>query len=120
MGLDARMMDRPLSITHLLERARTVFPDVEVVSRRPDRSLVTQTYADTYARAERLARALGRLGVGVGDRVATFAWNHREHLECYLGIPAMGDRHGIEVTHAWGMTETNPLGTLARATPRVR
>jgi fatty-acyl-CoA synthase len=23
-------------------------------------------------------------------------------------------RHGLEVTHAWGMTETNPLGTLAR------
>jgi fatty-acyl-CoA synthase len=32
--------------------------------------------------------------------------------------PAMIDgfrrRHGLEVTHAWGMTETNPLGTLAR------
>lgn len=23
-------------------------------------------------------------------------------------------RHGLAVTHAWGMTETNPLGTLAR------
>lgn len=23
-------------------------------------------------------------------------------------------RHGLRVTHAWGMTETNPLGTLAR------
>jgi len=23
-------------------------------------------------------------------------------------------RHGLTVTHAWGMTETNPLGTLAR------
>ncbi|MCC6554505.1 MAG: long-chain fatty acid--CoA ligase [Polyangiaceae bacterium] len=23
-------------------------------------------------------------------------------------------RHGLHVTHAWGMTETNPLGTLAR------
>jgi fatty-acyl-CoA synthase len=32
--------------------------------------------------------------------------------------PAMIDgfkkRHGLIVTHAWGMTETNPLGTLAR------
>lgn len=32
--------------------------------------------------------------------------------------PAMIDgfksRHNLEVTHAWGMTETNPLGTLAR------
>jgi len=24
------------------------------------------------------------------------------------------ERHRLEVTHAWGMTETNPLGTLAR------
>jgi fatty-acyl-CoA synthase len=23
-------------------------------------------------------------------------------------------RHGLDVTHAWGMTETNPLGTVAR------
>jgi fatty-acyl-CoA synthase len=32
--------------------------------------------------------------------------------------PAMIDgfqrRHGLVVTHAWGMTETNPLGTIAR------
>jgi fatty-acyl-CoA synthase len=32
--------------------------------------------------------------------------------------PAMIDgfkrRHNLDVTHAWGMTETNPLGTLAR------
>ncbi len=35
-------------------------------------------------------------------------------------IRGFADRHGLEVTHAWGMTETNPLGTIARATPRVR
>ena len=32
--------------------------------------------------------------------------------------PAMIDgfrkRHGLEVTHAWGMTEMSPLGTVAR------
>lgn len=87
---DARMMDFPLTITHLLERARAVFPHVEVVSRRPDKSYHRQTYADTYARAERLARALRRLGVQDGDRIATLCWNHNQHLECYFGIPAMG------------------------------
>src|SRR6185369_15109072 len=38
--------------------------------------------------------------------------------------PAMIDgfakRHGLEVTHAWGMTETNPLGTLARVKRHLR
>ena len=28
-------------------------------------------------------------------------------------------RHGLEVTHAWGMTETSPLGTLARVKPHL-
>ena len=29
-------------------------------------------------------------------------------------IKGFRERHRLEVTHAWGMTETNPLGTLAR------
>jgi fatty-acyl-CoA synthase len=29
-------------------------------------------------------------------------------------IEGFRTRHDLEVTHAWGMTETNPLGTLAR------
>lgn len=38
--------------------------------------------------------------------------------------PAMIDgfkkRHGLDVTHAWGMTETNPVGTLARVKRTLR
>ena len=64
--LDGQMMTFPLTITHLLERARAIFPDAQVVSRRPDKSLITQTYRETYARAEKLGRALGRLGVSKG------------------------------------------------------
>ena len=90
MGLDGRMMDFPLSITHLLERGRALFPDVEVVTRRADKSLARSTYAATYGRAERLGRALARLGVKPGECVATLAWNHQQHLECYLGLPACG------------------------------
>lgn len=29
-------------------------------------------------------------------------------------------RHGLVVTHAWGMTETSPVGTLARVKPHLR
>lgn len=90
MNLNGRMMDFPLTITHILEHGRSIFPNVEVVSRRPDKSLIRQTFAQTYERAERLARALKKLGVKDGDRIGTFCWNHREHLECYLGVPAMG------------------------------
>jgi fatty-acyl-CoA synthase len=29
-------------------------------------------------------------------------------------------RHGLEVTHAWGMTELNPVGTVARLKPHLQ
>ena len=48
------------------------------------------SFSEVAERAERLAAALRRLGVGVGDRVGTFCWNHQEHLEAYLVIPSMG------------------------------
>ena len=34
-------------------------------------------------------------------------------------IDGFRERHRLIVTHAWGMTETNPLGTVARVTPKV-
>src|SRR6185503_319654 len=88
--LAGRMMNYPLTLTHLLRRASTYFPGSEVVSRRSDRSLHRGTYRSVHERASRLAGALKRLGVKPGDRVATLCWNHQEHLEAYLGVPAMG------------------------------
>ena len=44
-----------------------------------------------YRRAKKLCSALiSRLGVKEGDRVATFAWNHYQHLELYYAIPGAG------------------------------
>jgi fatty-acyl-CoA synthase len=34
-------------------------------------------------------------------------------------VRAFRDEFGVEVTHAWGMTETSPLGTLSTPTPEV-
>ena len=66
--------------------------DVEMVSRRVRRGHPSiLRYGDMIgARARRLAAALKRLGVGPGDRVATLAWNHTEHLEAYFAVPSMG------------------------------
>src|SRR5437868_8856812 len=88
--LAGRMMPFPLTLTHVLERARLFFPTHEVVSRKPDKSLVRHTYAQIHARAVKLARALDRLGVERGARVATLCWNHHAHLEAYLGVPSSG------------------------------
>jgi acyl-CoA synthetase (AMP-forming)/AMP-acid ligase II len=88
--VDGLMMDYPLTVPHLLDRAARYFPGVEVVSRRPDRSVARSSYAEVRQRAHQLAGGLVRLGVGRGDRVATLGWNHARHLEAYFGVPLMG------------------------------
>lgn len=88
--MQSTMMQRPLLLDELLDRAATEFGDIEIVSQRPDKSCHRYTYADMAARAKRLASALSALGVRQGDRVATLCWNHYAHLEAYFGIPAMG------------------------------
>ncbi|MGH9863182.1 MAG: long-chain fatty acid--CoA ligase [Candidatus Acidiferrales bacterium] len=84
------MMDYPLTLTHILERASRLFGAVEIVSRRPDKTPVRSTYADLHRRAGALAEGLQRAGLRGGDRVATLMWNHATHLEAYFGIPAAG------------------------------
>ena len=88
--MQSTMMNVPLSLNHLLERAGTLFAGNTVVSRLPDKSLRTHTYGEIYRRARALASALQALGLKPGDRVATLCWNHHAHLECYFGIPAAG------------------------------
>jgi fatty-acyl-CoA synthase len=52
--LAGRMMDFPLTLTHLLERARTQFPTATIVSTQPDKSRTRATYAD-FSEKEKLA-----------------------------------------------------------------
>jgi len=80
----------PLSINPLVERAGKLFPQVEIVSRLPDKSLLRHTFGDFHRRTRRLGAALLAAGLKKGDRVATLCWNHHAHLECYFGIPAAG------------------------------
>ena len=80
----------PLSLNNLLERAGRLYPDSEIVTRLPDKSLVRHRFADFYRRARALGSASIAAGLKKGDRVATLCWNHYAHLECYFGIPAAG------------------------------
>jgi fatty-acyl-CoA synthase len=81
--------DHPLTLQHVLERMRGLYADSEVVSVRGGER-TRASYGEVVERVERLAGALSQLGIGQGDRVATFAWNTREHLEVYLATPCMG------------------------------
>ena len=84
------MMDFPLTLAHLFERFGRYYPSVEIVSRRPDKSIHRSSYGELHRRVQKLANALLRLGVKPGDRVATLGWNHSRHLEAYFGVPLMG------------------------------
>jgi fatty-acyl-CoA synthase len=88
--MKSTMMDVPLSLDHLLERAGKLFAGNEIVSRLPDKSLRRHSYGDFHRRTRALAAALRSLGLKKGERVATLCWNHHAHLECYFGIPAAG------------------------------
>jgi fatty-acyl-CoA synthase len=84
------MMDFPLTLPTILERAGKIFPRVEIVSRNPDKSITRTCYGEFYRRARRLASALTKLGMKPGDRVASMMWNHSGHLEAFFGVPCAG------------------------------
>lgn len=84
------MMDVPLLLPQLLDRAQALYEYREIVTRRPDRSIHRYTTGEMIERSRRLAVALRGLGVDKGDRVGTLAWNHYQHMEAYLGIPSAG------------------------------
>ncbi|MFD9244589.1 long-chain-fatty-acid--CoA ligase [Streptomyces sp. NPDC059556] len=89
--MKSTMQDRELLVRDLLAHGQRVYADSQVVrcaDARNERSL--QTFADIAAQAEQLAAALARLGVRIGERVATLAWNTPEHLVAYLAVPSMG------------------------------
>ncbi len=83
------MQEVPLLISHILRHGQEVHGESEVVTVMAD-GYRSATFAEVGAQAERLAKALGRLGVGEGDRVGTFTPNNQEHLVAYLGVPSMG------------------------------
>jgi fatty-acyl-CoA synthase len=82
--------DFPLTLHHILHRLRRTSPGKEVVTLTSAQEVERSTFADVAERVDRLARALGKLGVEPGDRVGTFAWNNRRHLELYFAIPCVG------------------------------
>jgi len=88
--MNGLMMDFPLTLSAILRRAEALFGDHEVVTRLPDRALHRYRYRDLTNRTRRLASALRDLGIRSGDRVATLAWNHSQHLETYFAVPLAG------------------------------
>ena len=84
------MLDYPLLLSTLYERAVRIYSHREIVSLNPDGSLHRTTYGETDIRVRKLATALGRLGIEPGDPVATLAWNTHLHHEIYWATANTG------------------------------
>lgn len=88
----------PLLLSTLMNRPVSLKPDeTGVVYRNPDTGQYSRfTWRQWYERTCRLAHALQGIGVQPGrpgkpgDRVATMALNHNQHLELYYAVSCTG------------------------------
>ena len=76
----------PLSPLTFLEHAAKVYPNKVAVVHDDWRV----SYAELYQRCKRLASALSKAGVGLGDTVAVMAPNVPALLEAHYGVPMAG------------------------------
>ena len=88
--MNGLMQDWPLLIHRIIDYARVQHPNRAVISRSVEGPMHRTTYAEIHERARRLAKRLERDGIGVGDRVATLAWNTWRHMEAWYGITGVG------------------------------
>jgi 3-(methylthio)propionyl---CoA ligase len=88
--LMGQMMEQPLLVSTIIEFAARHYGGSEIVSRRVEGDMHRYTYRDCARRARRMASVLGKLGVSLGDRVATVAWNGYRHMELYYAVSGSG------------------------------
>lgn len=84
------MMDYPLTMNHFFHRAEQLFYDKSIITNTANKGIERTTYGDWAVRTRKLGGILDNLGVGVGARVGTFAWNTARHLEAWFGVPCAG------------------------------
>jgi fatty-acyl-CoA synthase len=84
------MQDWPLLVHKIIDHAATYHGTREVVTRTVEGPVVRSNYAEIARRAHKVASALDRLGIKLGDRVATMAWNTQRHIESWYGITGIG------------------------------
>jgi fatty-acyl-CoA synthase len=85
----ATMMHLPMSTQIIMRHGARNHANATVVS-YGDAGVRRARYAEVAERAARLAAALTARGYGHGARIASFCWNHQEHLEAYLAVPGIG------------------------------
>jgi fatty-acyl-CoA synthase len=84
------MQNWPLTVDKIMSHAAVNHPNREVVTRSVEGPITRTTYAAIDARAKQVSNALKAEGIGMGDRVATLAWNSGRHMEVWYGAMGIG------------------------------
>jgi fatty-acyl-CoA synthase len=84
------MQDWPLLVHKIIDHAARYHGGREVVTRTVEGPVARTNYRDIARRSRQLASALERAGFGLGDRIATLAWNTARHFEAWYGIAGIG------------------------------
>ncbi|MFS0773060.1 AMP-binding protein [Sphingomonas sp. 1P08PE] len=88
--IDGSMQDYPLTLDRFLHHAAKWHPAAEVVTAGAAGTAGRTGYASLERRARLVSALLADYGVGVGDRVATLAWNTQAHVEAWYAIMGIG------------------------------
>ena len=85
------MQDWPLLVHTILDHAAGWHGSREIVSRTVEGAVHRYSYCDLDRRARMLASAVSKhLGIGLGDVIATMAWNGYRHVEIWYGLMGRG------------------------------
>ncbi len=84
------MQDWPLVVPAILDHAARFHGEREMVTRTVEGPMARTNYAHLHSRARRVAKALTRRGIRLGDRIGTLAWNTARHFETWYGIMGIG------------------------------
>ncbi len=84
------MQSYALTIDKFLDHAAKWSGDREIVTADSGLAIGRVGYADLRMRSNRLSGALAALGLRLGDRIGTLAWNTQHHLELYYAAMGAG------------------------------
>lgn len=78
-----------LNLKHLLDRGAFMQPDNLIITKIGN-GYHQVTYREHMAKTKKLASALSKWGLKIGDAVGTLLWNSSWHLHCYHALSCMG------------------------------
>ena len=102
----------PLIIKQLLNRAKTVSSEQEIIYA----DKLRMTYADFFKRIAKLANVLDGLNLQKGDVVAVMDWDSHRYLESYFAVPM--SQYVIQTVNV-RLSPEKVLFTINHAKPKV-